>query len=230
MNPTATESVQTRGGTLKIHRWEPAVSQTSPPLTVVTVHPWAPLGGSEYNCIGIARALAAAGHRAVTFNMRSSSMVWGVLSNHASEVRQVTDVCKHYLDAFPGSKVLLFGSSAGAPQAGSALDECDGIVGMAAVGYTFGWLSSIAFGRHFPAILSSSKPRLLIMGNRDEFTSETQLRGMLKKVRRGSPIETVIYEGCGHFELESPAYDEQVAQTVLDWINKQGLGSATAPP
>ena len=103
-------------------------------------------------------------------------------------------------------------------------------VGMAAVGYTFGWLSSIAFGRHFPAILSSSKPRLLIMGNRDEFTSETQLRGMLKKVRRGSPIETVIYEGCGHFELESPAYDEQVAQTVLDWINKQGLGSATAPP
>ena len=98
-----------------------------------------------------------------------------------------------------------------------------GIVGYASVGYTFGWLSSIAFGRHFDALLKSSKPRLLIMGDRDEFTSESQLRGMLEKVRRDTPCESVIYPGCGHFELESPAYDGRVSQTVLEWIDKCGL-------
>ena len=89
MDPTATDIVRSRAGELRVHRWEPA--SASPPLTVVTVHPWAPLGGSEYNCVGIASAMAAAGLRAVTFNMRSSSMVWGVLSNHGSEVGQVVD-------------------------------------------------------------------------------------------------------------------------------------------
>jgi len=223
MDPTATDSVPTRAGSLRVHRWEPSASSSPPPLTVVTVHPWAPLGGSEYNTIGIAREMAAAGLRAVTFNMRSSSMVWGVLSNHSSEVGQVVDVCEWALTTFPDSKVLLLGSSAGAPQAGSALDKVPGIVGYAAVGYTFGWLSSIAFGRHFDALLKSSKPRLLIMGDRDEFTSESQLRSMLQKVKSDTPCESVIYPGCGHFELESPSYDGRVSRTVLEWIENRGL-------
>ena len=119
------DSVQSRAGKLRIHRWEPA---SPAPLTVVTVHPWATLGGSEANCVGIAETLARAGLRAVTFNMRSSSMVWGVLSNHSSEVRQVIDACE-WANATFGAPVLLFGSSAGAPQAGSALDQCACVVG-----------------------------------------------------------------------------------------------------
>lgn len=185
------DSVQSRAGNLRIHRWEPA---SPAPLTVVTVHPWATLGGSEANCVGIAETLARAGLRAVTFNMRSSSMVWGVLSNHSSEVRQVVDVCE-WANATFGAPVLLFGSSAGAPQAGSALDQCACVVGyvrrmvsipravccclasffcepivsrnprrwQASVGYTFGWFAAVGFGRHFDAILRSPKPRLLIM-------------------------------------------------------------------
>ena len=59
------------------------------------------------------------------------------------------------------------------------------------------------------------------MGDRDEFTSESQLQAMLAKARRGTPLESVIYPGVGHFELESPAFDEQVSATVLEWIDKQ---------
>ena len=43
------------------------------------------------------------------------------------------------------------------------LDRCAHVVGIACVGYTFGWLSSVAFGRHFNAILSSAKPRLFAL-------------------------------------------------------------------
>lgn len=197
-----TFDVNTRAGALKVHCWEGARGgggNDAPMLTIVTVHPWAVLGGSEYNCIGISKCLAQGGrYRALTFNMRSSSMVWGVLSNHSAEVKQVQDVCAWASREF-GSQLLLLGSSAGAPQAGSALDQCDEVVGAAMVGYTFGLLASVGFGRHFGAVLRSQKPRLFIMGDRDEFTSEQQLRSKMAKARSGSVCECVVYEGVGHF-------------------------------
>ena len=51
-----TYDVSTRAGALKVHCWEPDAGITAP-LTVVTVHPWAVLGGSEYNCVGICQVL-----------------------------------------------------------------------------------------------------------------------------------------------------------------------------
>ena len=63
-------------------------------------------------------------------------------------------------------------------------------------------------------------------GDRDEFTSEGQLEAMVAKSKSKETIETVIYRGCGHFELESPSYDEQVSQTLLAWIERKGLRSA----
>ena len=70
--------------------------------------------------VGPSSSLAEAGVRAISFNMNSSSMVWGVLSNHASEVRQIVDVCAWAKQTWARDSVMLFGSSAGAPQAGSA--------------------------------------------------------------------------------------------------------------
>jgi hypothetical protein len=93
-----------------------------------------------------------------------------VLSNHKSEVEQIVDVCDWAAHTF-GTEVLLLGSSAGAPQAGSALDKRNCVVGLACVGYTFGWIASIGFGRHFASLLRSKKPRLLIMGDQDEVRS-----------------------------------------------------------
>lgn len=223
------QEVTTRAGKLNVHVWDshlPA-SPPRPSLTIVTVHPWAPLGGSEFNCAGVAREFAAAGLRALSFDLRSSSMVWGVLSNHSSEVNQVVDVCEWAAKTF-GGQVLLFGSSAGSPQAGSALDQCESVVGLACVGYTWGWLSSVAFGRHFSAFLKSPKPRLSIMGDRDEFTSESTLRRQLAKGSKSGACESIIFPGVGHFELESPAFDGRVTQAVLEWIGRKGWHGASA--
>jgi len=211
--------VTTRAGTLRVHAWEPKVAAAA--LTIVTVHPWAPLGGSEYNTAGVATAFADAGVRALSFDMSSSWMVWGVLSNHNREVNQIVDVCDWARDTWPDTRVLLFGSSAGAPQAGSALAQCDHAVGLACVGYTWGWLAGIAFSRHFGAFLTSSKPRLLITGDSDEFTSLSTLERMVAKAGPG-PIESIVVRGVGHFELESPHYDGDVANHVITWIEKKG--------
>ena len=45
-----------------------------------------------------------------------------------------------------------------------------------ALGYVFGWCASILFGGHYRAVLDSTKPKLFIQGDKDEFTSASQLR------------------------------------------------------
>lgn len=215
--------VPTRGGTLHVNAWEPLV-QVATALTIVTVHPWAPLGGGEHNTRGIAQAFAKAGIRALSFEMSSSSMVWGVLSNHGREVRQLVDVCAWAKEMWPSNGVLLFGSSAGSPQAGTALAQSPHVVGCACVGYTWGWIAAIAFGRHFGAFLDSPKPKLLITGDADEFTSETTLDRQVARARPGT-VESIVVRGVGHFQLEMPEYDATVANFVLEWIAKQGLGT-----
>ena len=81
MSPTKPEvfEVPTPSGSLDVRSFSPE----QPTLTVVTVHPWASLGGGEHNCIGIARTLARTlGVRVLTFEMRASWMVWGVATAH----------------------------------------------------------------------------------------------------------------------------------------------------
>ena len=216
----STHDVSTRAGTLRIHVWEPLVKAAA--LTIVTVHPWAPLGGSEQNTAGVARAFAEAGYRALSFDMSSSSMIWGVFTNHGREVRQIVDLCKWSAERFK-TPILLFGSSAGSPQAGSALAQSEHAIGLACVGYTWGFVSSIAFGRHYGSFLSSKKPRLLITGDADEFTSEQTLSKYVAKA--GPSCDSIVVRGVGHFELEAPHYDGAVAKYVLDWIEKVGLAS-----
>lgn len=148
-----------------------------PSPVIVCVHPWSVLGGGEHNVQGIARMLAAKhGLVAVTFTLNSSGLCWGTLSSHTREVQHVTDVVQWVATTF-GRKVCLFGSSAGAPMAGSCLGS-DHVVSLCVVGYTFGLLSSVAFGRHYKHVTganSSEKPKLFIMGEHDEFTSVHKL-------------------------------------------------------
>ena len=140
--------VNTPSGAVHVRCWESSSSEaTTMALTVVTVHPWATLGGGEHNCLGIAKLLAAKGVRTLTFDLHASSMVWGVLTNHRKELAQITAVCSWAADQF-GGDVALFGSSAGAPMAGAVLPKLDVISRFVAVGYTFGWLSSIVFVTH----------------------------------------------------------------------------------
>ncbi len=131
-------------------------------------------------------------------------------------------------------RIVLLGSSAGAPIAGTAMSHLQQQLGnisvpaYVAVGYTFGNFASIGFGRHFSSVVSSSSssiPKLFIMGERDEFTSVDQLEDMANKARaQNGNDDNVVVEivpKVGHFELESSRYDPLVAKVVLDWLDKQ---------
>ena len=219
MSPSKPEtlSVPTPSGALDVHCWSPAEAA----LTVVTVHPWATLGGGEHNCIGTARELASTcGVRVLTFDMRASWMVWGVVSAHRKEVGQIKAVCEWAKERW-GGRLVLLGSSAGAPFAGSAIVAVPSVEGLIAIGYTWGFPASVAFGRHFGAVQQCDKPKLFIQGEHDEFTGVSTLQA--KMAHAAGDNEVVVVPGVGHFELESPAYDDHVAELSAAWLRTKGL-------
>jgi hypothetical protein len=270
----STHHVSSSQSNIEVHVFEPPALANEDACeiagTIITVHPWATLGGGEHNTIGLARymttkASSKSKWRVITFTLQSTPLwrggaVWGILSKHSYEVQQVVDVAKWAIEKF--GRVVMLGSSAGAPMAGSAMtqlvkehdriDQAEGtvmsqhkIVAYIAVGYTFGNFASLAFGQHFASIVSSGKsqpccgvdsstssteqripPKLFIMGENDEFTTVSQLEGMVEKMRRNGRsgrVDIEVVPNVGHFQLESPSYDSLVSKLILDWLEHHAL-------
>lgn len=142
--------------------------------------------------------------------------MWGILTTHSSEVNQIDSVVRWASGQY-GRRVILFGSSAGAPFAGSALDSSHGILGAVVVGYPFGMWASLAFSGHFKNIIASSKPKYFIMGTKDEFTSLSTFENTINKCTNAKGL---IYDGIGHFELESPGFDSSIANDTFGFIKE----------
>lgn len=104
----------------------------------------------------------------------------------------------------------------GAPVAGSAVDKIDQVVGYVSIGYPFGLMASILFGRHHEAILKSEKPKLFIMGTKDGFTSVKQLQNKLKSA--AGKVDIHLIEGVGHFQMEGPAFDTQMVGFISTFV------------
>ncbi|KAI3806481.1 hypothetical protein L1987_22388 [Smallanthus sonchifolius] len=186
-------------------------------VVVVLVHPYSVLGGCQGLMKGIARNLAEQGVAAVTFDMRGVGKSTGRPSlTGFSEVSDVIAVCK-WTSQNLSNRILLVGSSAGAPIAGSAVDQVDEVVGYVSLGYPFGWTASILFGRHHKAILQSPKPKLFIMGTKDGFTSVKQLANKIQSA--ACRAETHLIEGASHFQLEGPSFDTEMASIIVTFIS-----------
>lgn len=186
-------------------------------LVIVLVHPYSVLGGCQALLKGIAAGLANNGFRAVTFDMRGVGRSTGRASlTGFAEVKDVVSVCKWASENISTSRILLVGSSAGAPIAGSAADQIEQVVGYVSLGYPFGMAASILFGRHHKAILQSQKPKLFIMGTRDGFTSVKQLKNKLSSAAGRNDMHLI--EGVSHFQMEGPAYDAEMVKLILAFI------------
>ncbi|GMH33204.1 hypothetical protein BSKO_01038 [Bryopsis sp. KO-2023] len=184
---------------------------------IVIVHQYSVLGGSQDLMRGIAQRLAAQGHVCVTFNMRGVGASTGAATiTGESEVKDVIAACEWTKSSTKREYLILVGSSAGAPIAGSAVDQVTGAVGYVGIGYTFGCLTSIIFGRHYRRILDSRKPKLFIMGSRDGFTSVRQLRQRVARAQE--PCSLHIIEGPGHFALEGSDYDRLIAGLIHEFV------------
>jgi alpha/beta superfamily hydrolase len=187
------------------------------PYVCVLVHPWGFLGGSRANTYPYAERLSNKhGMTCLIFDSRGVGESTGKSTMSCSaEIADVVAACD-WVKANLSEPLVLVGSSAGAAVAGSALDMVPEAVAYVAIGYTFGWLTSIVFGRHFDAILKSVKPKLFIMGTEDGFTSIGQLESRLKQMQNA---EMRLIEGVGHFSLESLAYSRQTADVIAEYIS-----------
>eukprot|EP00293_Proteomonas_sulcata_P000892 CAMPEP_0184326888 /NCGR_PEP_ID=MMETSP1049-20130417/142805_1 /TAXON_ID=77928 /ORGANISM="Proteomonas sulcata, Strain CCMP704" /LENGTH=144 /DNA_ID=CAMNT_0026649115 /DNA_START=356 /DNA_END=790 /DNA_ORIENTATION=+ len=135
----------------------------------------------------------------------------------ANEVKDVEAVCEWTHQKLNQDLVVL-GSSAGAPIAGSAVESFSFIKAYVGIGYVFGWWASIIFGSHYKKIMKSEKPKLFIMGTKDEFTSTSKLEWIFKRMT--DPKEMKLIQGVGHFELEGSEYDGQMAELTAEFVNK----------
>ncbi|CAI7917672.1 unnamed protein product [Closterium sp. NIES-53] len=113
---------------------------------------------------------------------------------------------------------------AGAPIAGSALPHCPQVDLYVGVGYTFGFFSSLVFGSHYANVLTWPGPKLFIMGAKDGFTSTKTLETKAGKAVGVAKVS--IVEDVGHFGLEGPAYDEEVAKRVAEFVAEQASAGA----
>jgi len=216
----------------------PPAGKGAPGLPIfVGVHPYGKMGGSMDLMLGPAVRLAAQGITTVVMNLRGVGRSSGWCSlTQINEIDDVRGVCRWLragaaaggggaMAEFDGTvclrdddgkpKLAMFGSSAGSCVAGSAMDEA-GVVAGVFTGYTFGWWASILFGGHFEAIKSSELPKCFIQGSDDGFTSAEQLRDVSAKAAGLS--ELVFVDGVGHFELESPEWDDRVADIAAEFV------------
>ncbi|KAL5211978.1 hypothetical protein ABZP36_022825 [Zizania latifolia] len=210
-------------------------------VAVVLVHPYTILGGVQGLLRGMAEGVARRGYRAVTFDMRGAGRSTGRASlTGSTEVGDVVAVCRWVAENLKPRAILLVGSSAGrlpilpttaapvfiteaayvegygAPIAGSAVDKVNQVVGYVSIGYPFGLMASILFGRHHNAVLKSEKPKLFIMGTKDGFTSVKQLQNKLKSA--AGRVDTHLIEGAGHFQMEGPSFDAQMVDLIVNFI------------
>ena len=123
--------------------------------------------------------------------------------------------------------ILLVGNSAGGPIAGSAIDEVPEVIGYVALGYPFGLLASVLFGRHNKPVLASLKPKLFVMGTNDGFTSVKQLEAKLKTASGRNDMRLV--PGAGHFEMEGPKFDIQMADDIVEFADSLQSPSSDPP-
>lgn len=251
----STHNVASGSSNIDVHVFEPQESNEDAceiTGTIVTVHPWATLGGGEHNTIGMAKYITSQSEsnhkwRVITFTLQSSGAVWGILSGHNYEVRQIIDVTKWAMDKY--GTVVLLGSSAGAPMAGTAMHQLvenestphQLLIAYIAVGYTFGRFASLGFGRHFSSVTATGNtnsicgtdstysnaikipPKLFIMGENDEFTTVSQLEEAVAKMKANCSsgrVDTHVVSDIGHFQLESPSYDAFVSKLAIDWLEK----------
>ena len=61
-------------------------------------------------------------------------------------------------------------------------------------------------------------PKLFIMGDRDGFTSVSQLKARATACMGKASI--LIIPGVGHFELETAEFDNDLSLAIVQWIGE----------
>jgi len=189
-------------------------------IGVVVTHPWKLLGGNLYNnvVLGVSSLLCNEfSITALAFNFRGVGESTGSGSWRGSYERDdAIAACRYLLNMENGPKnIYVIGYSYGAAIGSSVADELVDIKGYVAISYPFGVIYFL-FLWHLVEKANSSKPKLYIMGDVDNFTGINNFNN--KFTNLPEPKEKIIIAGADHFWFN---WEKQLAREIGKWLVKQ---------
>lgn len=156
--------------------------------------------------------MASHGVQVVNLSLRGAggSSGEGSWTGDAGEVHDVAAAADFARDSLRAIHVHLLGYSFGATVAGAALDSRPCIATYTAVAYPLGhWWAKGLFGfgakllmhQHTGNVRGSGKPKLFLVGDRDEFTTKEAAGTFARSC--AEPWSAKIYPGADHFAFVS---------------------------
>lgn len=180
-------------------------------LGLVICHPHPQFGGTMTNNVTgkIFHHFSAMGNLCIRFNFRGVGSSSGTYSNGVGERQDVKEACLFILNSFPHiSRIVIIGYSFGAAIGSSIVDDISEICGFVAISYPF------TFIPNFIKYSYSIKPKLFIMGDRDDFTPIASFK--LEYNKYPTPKNQLILEGIDHFWNNKEHF---VISEIEKWIS-----------
>ncbi|MDP2437104.1 MAG: alpha/beta fold hydrolase [archaeon] len=196
------------------------------PWIAVLTHPHPRFGGSMDN--NVIFALLASLRRlqiaTLRFNFSGVGRSTGSASWTGSQERDdVRAALRYALSVKP--KVLLIGYSFGAAVGLSVASEFN-LEAVVAIAYPKGFFSSLLLSSLY--VDPGSAPKLFLLGDSDNFTSERTLRRFVED-SVSEPKELHVFQGSGidHFFA---GHEHLVTRKIKEFLLRLGIGQATQPP
>lgn len=176
-------------------------------VAVIVTHPWGPLGGNLHNNVVVAAVLyfQRLGLTTCRFDFCGTQIGFGY-----TQVEQLKKVTEKLLDGdfcqgkTPPKSVLMVGYSYGSlitTSASAAFPQC---IGSIAISPPFGvqmWLLLFASQGHLQTAAKEAPhlPRLFVLGDKDNFTSEKSFRSTLDQYFSSQYATAAVVQGADHF-------------------------------
>jgi len=191
-------------------------------LAVIVTHPWGPLGGNMHNNVVVAAALyfQKLGMTTARFDFVGSQIGRGYI-----QVEQVAQVAKCLLNGeftetnTKPTNLLLVGYSYGSLITGSASADIPACVACVSVAPPFAvqhWLLMFHSDYHLErAAKRENLPRLLVIGDEDNFTSETKFKHIVETRFPGETTTGAVIKGADHFFARR---EKDLMNVVGQWL------------
>jgi alpha/beta superfamily hydrolase len=185
------------------------------PTGVVLCHPHPLRGGEMRNNIvtALTNTLARAGMATLRFNFRGVGQSTGTHDAGRGELDDVCAAVTFLLEQLPLSRVVVAGYSFGAMaglRAGADDSRVDALIGVALPVAT----------RDATFLSSVTKPKLLISGDRDDYSPMPRLLELFASLPEPKSLETI--QGADHF---LGGFEHEVARAALDFLTGRSPSS-----
>jgi hypothetical protein len=185
-------------------------SESNLPFGIVICHPHPMFGGTMANDIvrAVYKYFGNQGYPALRFNFRGVGNSPGWFTDGEGEREDAISAVQFLCSQQPAiERILIIGYSFGAMIGASIIDEMDIIWGYIAISYPFTMLP------RYISQAQSSKPKLFLMGEQDDYTSIEAFRTNFDLMPE--PKTQQLFPNVDHFWQGS---ETQLCSSIENWI------------